>query len=188
MNGTELLPHDGRAVLHERVFQTGLFEELRDGLDWKQEAVRIFGKAHPVPRLAAFYGELPYSYSGIVHPARAMPPRLRELANHVEEISGYAFNSVLANWYRDGSDGMGYHRDDEPEIDPACIASVSFGASRRFKMRHRDGEAVVTVELGDGALLLMHDCQEHWEHGVPKTRRPVEGRINLTFRRMREAD
>jgi alkylated DNA repair dioxygenase AlkB len=79
---------------------------------------------------------------------------------------------------------MGWHRDNEPEIDPGCIASLSFGAARRFKLRHRGDRRVVDVELGDGSLLLMIDCQDRWEHALPKTSRPVGGRINLTFRRI----
>ncbi|NNE43162.1 MAG: alpha-ketoglutarate-dependent dioxygenase AlkB [Gemmatimonadetes bacterium] len=185
-----LLPRDGQAVLHENFFRPpafpdGLFDTLAAALEWRGETLRIFGKEHPVPRLVAYYGEFPYRYSGVTHPARPLPEVLRPLCAAAEEAAGFRFNSVLGNYYRDGQDSMGYHRDDEPEIDPACIASVSFGATRRFKLRHRESREVVTVELADGSLLLMNDCQTAWEHGVPKTRRALGGRINLTFRRMR---
>lgn len=183
-DGVELLPGDGRAVLHERFLSPGLYDVLRGRLDWKEEHIRIFGKVRAVPRLVAFYGERAYAYSGIEHPARPMPEVLLELRAKAEAVADFAFNSVLCNCYRDGRDSMGYHRDDEPEIDPRCIASFSFGAARRFRLRHRRTRRVVDVDLRDGSLLLMVDCQEHWEHGLPKTARPVGGRINLTFRRI----
>jgi alkylated DNA repair dioxygenase AlkB len=182
-DGVELLPGDGSARLYERFVPGGFQDALREGLDWRQEHIRIFGRTHPVPRLVAYYGEHPYTYSGVEHPARSLPELLLPLRARAEEAAGFRFNSVLCNLYRDGRDSMGWHRDNEPEIDPRCIASLSFGAARRFKLRRRRDARVVDVELGDGSLLLMIDCQEHWEHAVPKTSRAVGARINLTFRR-----
>ena len=181
-SGLELLPRDGRAVLVERAFAPGLFEPLRQELDWQEEQIRLFGRVHTVPRLVAYYGEAGYTYAGAWHPPRPLPERLQTLKAQTEAIAGCAFNSVLCNFYRHGQDGMGYHRDDEPEIDTRCIASLSLGATRRFKLRHRETREVVTVDLEDGALLLMLDCQTHWEHALVKTKKPVGGRINLTFR------
>ncbi|HMB71624.1 MAG TPA: alpha-ketoglutarate-dependent dioxygenase AlkB [bacterium] len=186
--GVQLLPGDGSAVLHRRFLPPGSFEALRDEVDWSQEHVRVFGRTHPVPRLVAFYGEHPYTYSGTEHAARPLPELLLPLRARAEEAAGFQFNSVLCNLYRNGRDSMGWHRDNEPEIDPRCIASLSFGAARRFKLRHRGDGRVVNVELTDGSLLLMIDCQEHWEHALPKTTRPVNGRINLTFRRVGPAN
>jgi alkylated DNA repair dioxygenase AlkB len=103
----------------------------------------------------------------------------------VEQIAGQRFNSVLLNLYRDGRDGMGWHSDDEPELGPdPVIASVSLGATRRFRMRHRKqrGETM-GIDLEHGSVLLMRGPTQHrWLHAVPKTTRPVGERINLTFR------
>lgn len=114
-----------------------------------------------------------------------MPHLLEKLKGVVEEASGFLFNSVLCNYYRHGQDSMGYHRDNESGIDTRCIASLSFGATRRFKMRHRGTKETMTIDLTDGSLLLMLDCQDQWEHMITKTKKPVGGRINLTFRLMR---
>lgn len=145
----------------------------------------MFGRELPVPRRIAYYGAHPYRYSGLDHPARPMPDVLEDLRRRAASAAGVPFNSVLCNLYRDGRDSMGYHRDNEPEIDPHCIASVSLGATRRFRLRHRGTRETVTVDLADGSLLLMVDCQDQWEHAIPRTRRPVGERINLTFRVLR---
>jgi alkylated DNA repair dioxygenase AlkB len=179
----QLLDRDGNAVLYRGAFKLD-FDQYHDAIDWQSETVQIFGRVHEVPRLIAYYGFEPYRYSGIDHPARELTPELEALRGRVEQVSGYHFNSVLCNLYRSGDDGMGYHRDNEREIDPTCIASVSLGASRKFKLRHRSTGAVVSVDLSDGDLLLMLDCQRHWEHAIPKTRRALGPRINLTFRWM----
>ncbi|MBP9129397.1 MAG: alpha-ketoglutarate-dependent dioxygenase AlkB, partial [Steroidobacteraceae bacterium] len=104
------------------------------------------------------------------------------------ELTGHCYNSVLLNLYRDGRDGMGWHADDEPELGrEPVIASVSFGATRRFKLRHRRSRiAACTLDLAHGDLLLMAGVTQHlYLHAVPKTARPVGARVNLTFRWVR---
>ena len=81
---------------------------------------------------------------------------------------------------------MGWHSDDEPELgrDP-CIASLSLGSERRFLLRHKTQSNLPTSQylLGDGDLLIMQGKTQHyWKHQIPKTRRPVGPRINITFR------
>lgn len=181
---TVLLPHDGKARLLKEFVSGEYYSQLLSDIDWQEESIRMFGKEYTVPRLIAYYGDRPYRYAAIDHPAKPLPPLLDQLKNAVERAAGFSFNSVLCNYYRHGQDSMGYHRDNEPEIDTRCIGSLSFGATRRFKMRHRDTRETVTVDLSDGSLLLMLDCQDHWEHMIPKTKRAVAGRINLTFRMM----
>jgi alkylated DNA repair dioxygenase AlkB len=45
---------------------------------------------------------------------------------------------VLLNLYRNGVDSMGWHSDDERELgERPVIASVSLGATRRFRLRHK---------------------------------------------------
>jgi alkylated DNA repair dioxygenase AlkB len=101
---------------------------------------------------------------------------------------GTAFNSVLLNYYRDGRDAMGWHSDDEPELGPQpVIASVSIGGVRRFLLRPRSGGASSAIALAHGSLLLMHgDTQKNYQHSLPRTAKPVDGRINLTFRKIHQ--
>jgi len=165
-----------------------LFADLRDGISWRQEEVVIFGRARLVPRLVAWHGDpgARYTYSGVAHEPLPWTPVLQAVRSRVESLSGHRYNSVLLNLYRDGRDGMGWHADDEPELgrDPV-IASVSLGATRRFRLRHRRRRDTVPLDLGHGSLLLMQGpTQHHWVHAVPKTSRPVGERINLTFRRV----
>lgn len=170
-----------------------LFDALRRSVDWQQEEIVIFGEPKRVPRLVAWHGGpgAGYTYSGTFHAPRPWTPELAAIRRRVEALSGHSFNSVLLNLYRDGRDGMGWHADDEPELgrNPA-IASVSLGATRRFRLRHRRNRAEpVTLALEPGSLLLMGGAtQHHWVHAVPKTARPVGERINLTFRRILGAD
>lgn len=165
------------------------FDSLRVQVDWQQEEIHLFGARHAVPRLVAWHGDpgARYTYSGVAHEPRPWTPVLQQVRERVESLSGHRFNSVLLNLYRDGRDGMGWHADDEPELgtDPV-IASVSLGATRRFRMRHRRHRGqVLTIDLAHGSLLLMQGpTQHHWLHAVPKTTRAVGERINLTFRRV----
>jgi alkylated DNA repair dioxygenase AlkB len=184
---------DGDACYCPGVFgPTGaqqLFARLRTDIAWQEEHVVIFGQRRKVPRLVAWYGDpgASYVYSGVRHEPLAWIPPLAEIRERVEGLTGHAFNSVLANLYRDGNDGMGWHADDEPELGPnPVIASVSFGATRRFRMRHRRRrDLAIDLDLEHGSLLVMAGAtQHHWVHAVPKTRRPVGERINLTFRRI----
>ncbi|MGI9247170.1 MAG: alpha-ketoglutarate-dependent dioxygenase AlkB family protein [Steroidobacteraceae bacterium] len=164
-----------------------LFAALRAKVGWQQEEILIFGERRPVPRLVAWHGDpgAAYADSGTPHEPVPWLPELLEVRARVERLTGRRYNSVLLNLYRDGSDGMGWHADDEPELgrEPA-IASVSLGAVRRFKLRHRTRrEAATTLELPHGSLLLMAGAtQHHYVHAVAKTARPAGERINLTFR------
>jgi alkylated DNA repair dioxygenase AlkB len=166
-----------------------LYDVLRDGIGWQQEEVLIFGQRRRVPRLVAWHGDpgARYRYSGTDHDPEPWTPELERLRARVYELSGVEFNAVLLNYYRDGRDGMGWHADDEPELgrNPA-IASVSLGAPRRFCLRHRRRKDLkLDLELPHGSLLVMSGpTQHHWLHALPKTRRPVGERINLTFRRV----
>lgn len=166
-----------------------VFTELRAQIGWEQHAIRIHGRSFPTPRLTAWMGDHSYRYSGLSHEPQPWPPTLATLRNRLSEELGTAFNSCLANLYRDGSDSMGYHADDEPELGPEpVIASLSLGARRRFAIRHRTSMQRWTWELGEGDLLVMFgESQRDYRHAVPKTARPVGPRMNLTFRQFAPA-
>jgi alkylated DNA repair dioxygenase AlkB len=196
------------AVLYQRAFLAGpeadrLFETLRDETAWEQHKVRIFGRHVKCPRLSAWHGDsgAVYAYSGFDYSPRPWTKELAELRSRVGETVGMEFNSVLLNLYRSGADSMGWHADDEPELgDRPCIASVSLGAERRFRLKPRTvgraGEGgsrlpegisadPVSIDLEHGSLLVMMGaCQHRWRHALPKTSRDVGCRINLTFRRI----
>ena len=163
------------------------FTSLRNDLDWQEATISIFGRQVKSPRLSAWYGDAPYTYSSLTWPARPWPPALSEIKARAEDLAGTSFNGVLANLYRDGLDSMGWHADDEPELGPdPVIASVVFGADRRFVFRRKgDTAEKIEVPLGNGDVLIMGPgTQRRWQHGVPKTAKPVGERINLTFRRI----
>jgi alkylated DNA repair dioxygenase AlkB len=164
-----------------------LFAALRADIPWQAEDILIFGERRRVPRLVSWHGDpgTGYTYSGTAHEPRPWTAELRQLRECVQDLTGHRYNSVLLNLYRNGQDSMGWHADDEPELgrNPA-IASVSLGATRRFRLRHRrQSGTAVTVELGHGDVLLMAGTTQHCcVHAVPKTARPVGERINLTWR------
>jgi alkylated DNA repair dioxygenase AlkB len=166
-----------------------LFRELREGIDWRQEEVMVFGRRHAVPRLVAWHGDpgARYTYSGTPHAPLPWTPALEQIRHRVQALAVCEFNAVLLNLYRDGRDGMGWHADDEPELGPdPVIASVSLGAIRRFCLRHRKRRVLrADLALPHGSLLLMSGAtQRNWVHAVAKTVVPVGERINLTFRRI----
>jgi alkylated DNA repair dioxygenase AlkB len=162
-----------------------LFQRLRDGIPWRQEHLSLFGRRIAQPRLSAYQGDFPYTYSGLTLAAAPWHPALADLRDRCATAAGTPFNSVLANLYRDGGDSMDWHADDEAELGPApVVASVSLGSVRRFQLRRKDkrGEAHC-LSLGHGDLLVMGpETQAGWLHRVPKTKQPVGPRINLTFR------
>jgi alkylated DNA repair dioxygenase AlkB len=187
------LADGGDVVLHEGWLgpddAAELFVGLRDEIGWRQERIRIHGREHAQPRLVAWFGdpEASYTYSGLALSPEPWPARLAALRKRVEREADTAFNSVLCNLYRDGTDSMGMHADDERELGPnPVIASVSLGTTRRFTMRHRkDVRERLDLDLPGGSLLVMRGTTQHfWRHGVPKQRAIIESRINLTFRRI----
>jgi alkylated DNA repair dioxygenase AlkB len=161
-----------------------IMQRLLDETDWRAEQVQVWGKLHMQPRLTAWHGEASYRYSGKTFHPQPFTPLQLQIKQAVELATGRRFNSVLLNYYRDERDSMGFHADDERELGPEpAIASVSFGASRTFILKHRRLPKTVKLALGDGCLLLMAgQLQTHWVHGINKERTPRGPRINLTFR------
>ena len=162
-----------------------LYRSLYERLEWQESAIKLFGRRVKSPRLSVWYGDKPYTYSGLAWPVRVWPPELVKIRQRVEILAGQAFNGVLCNLYRDGRDSMGWHSDDEQELGPdPVLASVVFGAGRRFVFRSK-AEKIQKQEvvLDDGDILIMGaGTQSNWSHAVPKTSKLVGPRINLTFR------
>lgn len=167
-----------------------LFASLREGIDWQQPQLKVFGRWHRTPRLVSFVGDdgVAYRYSGQRHLAQPWPAPLLELKQRLQTDFALHFNSALLNFYRDGNDSMGWHSDDEPELgDAPAIASLSVGALREFRLRPFPGRSQrdcspQTISLASGSLLLMlPPTQHYWQHCLP--RRAHRGpRINITFR------
>ena len=164
------------------------FRALREKVEWKQESMNMYGRQLPFPRLIAWYGDdqKPYSFSGVTLDPSPWLPELLELKERLEPVAKVSFNRVLLNLYRDGRDSVGWHTDAEPPLGKnPVIASISFGATRKFQLRHMQTKEKVELELTHGSLLIMRGEMQHfWQHQVPKTSRPVGERINLTFRVM----
>lgn len=165
------------------------FEKLRESISWEQQEFRIFGKTVPMPRLIAWYGDegKSYSYSGVTHHPNAWTKELLEIKARVEKAAETSFNSVLLNLYRDEKDSVGWHSDDEPELGKnPIIASVSFGGVREFQFKHKTADLRQSIELTNGSLLIMAgECQHHWLHRIPKSKKAAAARMNLTFRMIR---
>ncbi|MBW4504892.1 MAG: alpha-ketoglutarate-dependent dioxygenase AlkB [Scytonema hyalinum WJT4-NPBG1] len=183
---------DGEVIIYRSFFNglesNQLFKELFDSINWRQDKMKIFGKEVDLPRLTAWYGDggKSYTYSGITMNPDAWTPILLLIKERIEEVVQEKFNSVLINLYRNGKDYVSWHSDDEPElgINP-IIASVSFGQTRRFQLKHKLNKDLEKVEitLTDGSLLLMKGSTQHfWHHQIPKTSKQLKERINLTFR------
>jgi len=160
-----------------------LAQLIRD-TPWRADTIVVYGKRYLQPRLTAWYGEASYTYSGLTLQPMPMTPLLDTLRATVEALTGHRYNSVLLNYYRDGQDSMGMHSDDEPQLGPCpAIASLSFGATRTFILRHKYNKRTFKLELADGSLLLMAGVmQKHWMHGINKTSKFTGSRVNLTFR------
>lgn len=162
------------------------FQDLRHNIAWKQESMNMYGKRINFPRLTAWYGDndKPYSFSGITLNPLPWTKTLSEIKSRIEPKAGVCFNSVLLNLYRDGNDSISWHTDAEPELGKnPVIASVNFGETRNFQLRHIETKEKVEIELVHGSLLIMQgELQHFWQHQVPKTAKKIKDRINLTFR------
>lgn len=189
-NVNELRLPDATVTLHSQWLSANESEQyistLIDELNWQQRPITLFGKTHQIPRLEAWYGDpkAVYRYSNTTYHPNPWHPLLGRLRQRVSAFCHTAFNSVLVNYYRDGQDSMGWHSDDEPELgNRPVIASLSLGASRFFHFRHKQTRATHKIELTPGSLLVMaDDTQQHWQHAIHKSSRPLGSRVNLTFR------
>lgn len=176
-------PHFLNAIEANRYFGT-----LREIVPWQQDFITIFGKTHPQPRLTALYGDKPYSYSGLTMNPNPFNSELLDIKAKIEGATQLEFNACLLNLYRDGRDSNGWHADDEKELGKnPTVASLSLGQERIFHLKHRYNKALKhKILLKHGSLLLMQgNTQHNWLHQIPKTAKPIEERINLTFRVIR---
>lgn len=162
------------------------FYYFKENLEWEERTITLFGKTMLQPRLLQYYGDAgtDYVYSKDLYTPKSWDRHLFQLKASIEQTSGYLFNSALANYYRNGQDSMGWHRDDEPELgnDP-IVASLTLGYPRTFSFKQK-GEQANKLELAHGSLLIMlPSFQLKYKHSLPK-RRQAGPRINLTFRRV----
>lgn len=163
-----------------------LFKMLRQDIHWKQESMNMYGKKINFPRLTAWYGDnnKPYTFSGITLQPLPWNNEILEIKQKIEPKANVVFNSVLLNLYRNGNDSISWHTDAEPELGKnPIIASVNFGETRKFQLRHIKTGEKREIELEHGSLLIMQgELQHFWQHQVPKTTKMIGERINLTFR------
>ncbi|CAN5820465.1 alpha-ketoglutarate-dependent dioxygenase AlkB [soil metagenome] len=185
-----LLPVDGTVNYYGRILNHAeterYYESLLKSIPWKNDEAVIFGKHLVTARKVAWYGDNNYSYtySGTTKHSLLWTEELRQLKEVVEQLSGVTFNSCLLNLYHDGNEGMAWHSDDEKSLGRnTTIASLSFGAERKFCFKHKRTQETVSLMLEDGSLLVMKDAtQTHWLHRLPKSAKIKTPRINLTFR------
>jgi len=187
-----LLPFDGTVNYHGAILPPSEADAfmaiLATGIPWENDVTVMFGKRIVTARKVAWFadGGLSYSYSGTTKQALPWTPELLRLRELATRRTGAAYNSCLLNLYHHGSEGMGWHGDDESTLVPgSSIAAISLGAERKFSFKHRRTKQTVSQTLENGSLLDMRgDTQKNWLHQLPNTRRVNEPRISLTFRLM----
>lgn len=187
-----LLPYDGMVSYFGKVITTAkaanYYNCLLKNIEWRNDEAVIFGKHIITKRKAAWYGDnnYPYTYSNITKQALVWTSELLELKFLSEKITAATFNSCLLNLYHNGEEGMAWHSDDEKALGRnAAIASLSFGAERKFSFKHKKTKETVSILLESGSLLVMKDAtQTNWLHRLPPTKKVTAPRINLTFRTM----
>lgn len=185
-----LLPKDGTVNYFGKVFSeeeaNRYYEILLNTIRWKNDEAIIFGKKIVTKRKVAWYGdrEFEYTYSKVTKKAHLWTPELLQLKQHIEEKCGETFNSCLLNLYHSGDEGMAWHSDGEKDLKKnGAIASLSFGAERKFGFKHKVTEETVALNLEHGSLLIMKGAtQTHWLHRLPPTKKVHSPRVNLTFR------
>ena len=189
-SGIKISMPDANVLYFSRLFDpyeaSLLFLQLQQNIEWQQEQIKLYGRVHDLPRLTAWYGDpaVTYIYSGISITTSEWVEALLEIKRRIEGVSDYLFNSVLLNRYRNGSDCVSWHADDEPELGQnPVIGSVSFGEARPFQLKHKTLDEKRKIILENGSYLLMKGRTQHcWLHQIPKSKRVLGERINLTFR------
>jgi len=185
-----LLPKDGTVHYYGKIFTEEQSEiyyvKLLKEINWQHDVVKIFGKEIVTKRKVAFLGDegISYKYSGKNKIAENWLKFILEIKSTVEQISGEKFNACLLNYYHNGSEAMSWHSDNEKEIlKHSEIASVSFGAERKFGFKHNFSKEEIFLMLENGSLLIMKDeTQIYWKHKLYTNAKITEPRINLTFR------
>lgn len=187
---TNLLPQGGTVLYFGKIMDNSqsqhFYNCLLESIEWKNDEAIIFGQLITTKRKVAWYGDthFKYSYSKITKEALLWTPELQELKLLVEEKTNETYNSCLLNLYHDGNEGMAWHSDGEKDLKKnGAIASLSFGAERKFAFKHKTTKETVSLMLEHGSLLVMKDeTQTHWLHRLPPTKKISKPRINLTFR------
>jgi alkylated DNA repair dioxygenase AlkB len=185
-----LLPDDGIVNYYGKILKEDkahyYLNKLHNTIDWKNDEAIIFGKHFITKRKAAWYGDKDYSYtySNTTKQALVWTEELLQLKALVEKITKEKFNSCLLNLYHNGNEGMAWHSDDEKALGKnTVIVSLSFGAERKFLLKHKLTKQKVSLILENGSLLIMKGAtQTNWLHCLPKTTKVTRPRINLTFR------
>lgn len=189
-----ILPNDGTVHYYGKVFSKEksdfYYDYLFNQIPWENDEAVIFGKLILTKRKVAWFGEnaFEYTYSNRTKYAKLWTPELLELKRKCEEVSGETYNSCLLNLYHDGSEGMAYHSDAEKDLKKhGAIASLTFGAERKFLFKHKSTKEKVEIFLENGSLLVMKGTtQDHWMHRLPPTTKVKTPRVNLTFRTIEE--
>lgn len=189
---TNLLSCDGIVNYYGQILEPSVaknyFNTLYNTIEWKNDVANMFGKHIITNRKVAWYGDsnYTYTYSNSTKQALIWTKELLELKACVEKLTETTFNSCLLNLYHNGNEGMAYHSDDEASLGKnATIASLSFGAERRFLFQHKNTKETISIQLENGSLLVMKaETQAHWAHRLPIATKIKNPRINLTFRTM----
>ena len=187
-----LLPKEGIVNYFGKIFDDDevafYFNNLMENIKWKNDEAIILGKKIITKRKVAWYGDekFSYTYSKITKSALEWTRELLLTKEKDEELSGEKLNSCLLNLYHNGSEGMAYHSDGEKDLkENGAIASVSFGAERKFSFKHKNSKERIDISLENGSLLIMKgETQKHWQHRLPPSKKIFSERINLTFRQI----
>lgn len=191
-----LLPYDGEVYYYGKIVEEAeekaWFALLMSHIEWRHDEAVMFGKKIITSRKVAWYGEKPfsYTYSKVTKSALPWSPELIALKKLAEDISGETYNSCLLNLYHNGTEGMAYHSDGEKDLKRnGAIASLSFGAARKFNFKHKTTSETISMMLDPGSMLVMKGTtQAHWLHRLPPTKSVTKPRINLTFRTIVDQD
>lgn len=188
------LPYDGDVRYYGSIFtfkeSQGFYDYLLQNIAWKNDEAIIFGKKIITARKVAWYADksFEYEYSKTKKVALLWNDVLLQLKAKVEAISNETFNACLLNLYHSGSEGMAWHSDAEKDLKKhGAIASLSFGAERKFAFKHKQSKLTKSMVLEQGSLLVMkNNTQDNWLHRLPPTTKIHHPRINLTFRTIEE--
>lgn len=149
--------------------------------------IKIFNKICNQNRSIGFFSEqsVGYQYSGQIMGSQSLTPNLKILLEQTNDIFKSNYNGILVNRYKDGTENIGSHSDDEKYLDQSGVVAISYGHHRKFRIRNKSTKKIIKDILTQPGVYLQMggDFQKEFTHEIPKELKIKDCRYSFTFRK-----
>lgn len=153
----------------------------------KNPQIIVYGKVCYQHRSIGFFSNdsIGYHYSNQLAKSQPLTDNLQDLLNQVNELYQTDFNGILINKYENGSDYISAHSDDEKDLSDIGVVSLSYGETRKFRIRDKITKKIVKdIPLIEGEIVRMGGkFQQEFTHEIPVEKKINGIRYSFTFRK-----